>query len=76
MSNAQKTIKTGLTIKQVHDAAYEAGAAKMLKACGGCDICYGKGYSTQLASGGRRAAILPCKCSRGKRIASDFLRWR
>lgn len=40
--------------------------AKTAKAFGGCEKCYGKGYSTQRLGG--RVQVNTCVCDRGKQI--------
>lgn len=51
---------------------YKEGQMAMLKACGGCDICYGKGYSTQMLPRGR--ILQPCGCERGRQIAGMMIK--
>lgn len=36
---------------------------EVVKAFGGCELCYGKGYSTSAERG-----IIPCSCNRGLQI--------
>ena len=58
---------------------------EMLKACGGCKKCYGKGYGTQtrFARGSddwngteyewKLPTIVFCKCARGKQLEHVFV---
>lgn len=56
--------------QKFYQAGFVKGAAEMLKACGDCTLCYGKGYSSQvgLRGGHTTTTYLPCKCARGKQI--------
>lgn len=65
-----KPKKTGTPRAQLIEIAYNSGFLKGIKACGGCTLCYGKGYSTVLNDPhlGRGEKVLPCKCPRGKAI--------
>lgn len=51
---------------------YSAGCDETAKAYGGCDKCYGKGYSTQGHAG--RTQIHTCVCPRGKQLDELLLK--
>ena len=53
-------------IRAVFDAFAAEVEGKTKKAFGGCEKCYGKGYSTQSFSG--RSTVNTCVCERGKQI--------
>ncbi len=44
----------------------ELTVEQLKKAFGGCEKCYGKGYSTQTIDGGTK--VNTCVCDRGKQI--------
>lgn len=39
-----------------------------IKAFGGCELCYGKGYSTELSAQSGQVEVNTCTCDRGKQI--------
>lgn len=47
---------------------------EVVKAFGGCEFCYGKGYSTTITMThrGERKNFLPCSCERGKQMQRIF----
>lgn len=53
--------------------SFDRGLKEGIKACGGCLICYGKGYSTQLKEKGTdNFRVLLCKCDRGDQLKKHF----
>lgn len=45
---------------------------KLIKAFGGCEFCYGKGYSTNLDFS---PSVVPCKCDRGRQFHEIMVDW-
>lgn len=53
--------------------SFDRGLKEGIKACGGCMICYGKGYSTQLKEKGTdNFRVLLCKCDRAEQLKKHF----
>lgn len=55
---------------------YQRGCEETAKAYGGCELCYGKGYSTQLIrendSVESKTIMNYCTCERGEQLCFQF----
>lgn len=91
---AKKEIKKGESWRRGYQSGYKEGiihgakdaTAEIIKACGGCKKCWGKGYGTQIiftrstpdfegAEGEvitRQPSIVFCKCARAKTLKEIF----
>ncbi len=56
-----------MTRDSINETSYGEGEVeKSKKAFGGCELCFGKGYNTQLI--GKEIKMNTCKCDRGTQL--------